>query len=109
MPFTPVPAHTLIRERVVFTSTNFISSDAQNMVTVYRHAPVTLTIPLHSEAPMPVGSQILVHRLGSGTVEIRPAVGVDLNMTSPTLRAQFSFAVLVKRGLNVWSAGGDLG
>ena len=109
MPFSPVPAHTILRERIVDTSTNFILSDAQNMVTVNATTAVTLTIPLDSEVAIPIGSQILVHRLGSGTVTISAAVGVTLNMVSPTLRAQFSFAALVKRGVNIWSAGGDLG
>ena len=109
MPFSPVPAHTILRERAVFTSTNFISSDAQNMVTVDSTTAVILTIPLDSELDIPIGSQILIHRLGSGTVNINGAPGVGVNLISPTLRARFSFAVLVKRGVNVWSAGGDLG
>lgn len=109
MPFTQLLTQPIMRERVVDTSTNFILSDAQNMVTVNVGTAVTLTIPLHSVEPIPIGSQILVHRLGSGTVTLATASGATLNAVSPTLRAQFSFAALVKRAENVWSAGGDLG
>lgn len=110
MPFTPLiatPSLTLT-ERIVTISTSLLVEDANNLLTVNSASGVTITIPTHASAPIPIGSQILVYRFGSGGVTLAMAGGVTLHAISLTLRAQFSFVTLVKLSENLWAAGGDL-
>ncbi|MBT9177508.1 MAG: hypothetical protein DDT20_01842 [Firmicutes bacterium] len=97
-------------ERHLTVSHTLTLSDTGRVLTFDSAAALVLTIPTHAEAPLLLGTQLLVHRLGVGAVTISPAVGVTLNSAggARSVRLQFGFAGLIKRGDNVWSLGGDL-
>lgn len=97
-------------ERSATGSVTLALADEGRMITIDSSTATTVTVPTHASVPLPVGAQVLVHRLGTGSVTIIPATGVTINhaFASLALRARFSFAALVKRGDNVWTAGGDL-
>ncbi|MBT9177411.1 MAG: hypothetical protein DDT20_01744 [Firmicutes bacterium] len=97
-------------ERYLTASHTLTLSDSGRVLTFDSAAALVLTIPTHAGAPLLLGTQVLVHRLGAGAVTISPAVGVTLNSAGGlrSVRQQFGFAGLIKRGDNVWSLGGDL-
>lgn len=70
----------------------------------------TLTIPTNTNAPFPVGTQIMVVQTGAGQTTIAPFDGtVTVNGTPGLkLRAQWSGVTLIKRGTNSWVVTGDL-
>jgi hypothetical protein len=69
---------------------------------------LTLTIPLHTSEPIPVGSQILIFRFGSGELTIAPTAGVTLYSANGTrLGSRYSVASLIKRFNDIWVLAGD--
>ena len=68
-----------------------------------------VTVPPNSEAAFPVGSQVTISRYGTGSVQVAAGTGVTVLSTPGTfLRAQYSFATLLKRATNEWYLLGDL-
>lgn len=69
----------------------------------------TFTVPTDASQAFPYGSQINLIQTGAGQITIAGASGVTVNGT-PGLkfRAQWSSVTLIKRGLNLWVAIGDL-
>jgi len=85
-------------------------SDADNtQVETTSSSAVTITVPANSTVAFPIGSQINIAQIGSGQITIVGAGGVTVNAT-PGLkfRAQYSTAVLIKRGSDSWLLAGDL-
>lgn len=85
-------------------------SDADNtQVETTSSSAVTITVPANSTVAFPIGSQINIAQIGSGQITIVGAGGVTVNGT-PGLkfRAQYSTAVLIKRGSDSWLLAGDL-
>ena len=69
---------------------------------------LTLTIPLNSSVPIPVGSQILLFRLGAGELTILADAGVTFyTPNGARLSKRFSVAGLIKRLDDVWVLTGD--
>ena len=69
----------------------------------------TITIPLNSTTPFPVGTSIDFLQIGAGQVTFDKAVGVTLNATPGfKLRSQWSSATLFKRATDSWVLMGDL-
>ncbi|MBT9176562.1 MAG: hypothetical protein DDT20_00882 [Firmicutes bacterium] len=101
---------TMQRERLIGAAHTLEIIDSGRMLTFQSDAALVLTIPTHAAVPLLIGTQILVHRLGTGAVTISPATGVRLDSAGGlrSIRAQFGFAGLVKRADNVWALGGDL-
>lgn len=64
----------------------------------------TLTVPLNSSVPFPVGANIPVIKYNTGTVTIVATGGVTINSSSGTLiiESQHSAALLQKVGTNEW-------
>jgi hypothetical protein len=81
------------------------AGDLAKMVTINSASTTVVTVP----NILNTGDQITVLSKGTGTVELRGAVGVTVNATpGRNLRAQWSSATLVKLGNNSWLAIGDL-
>jgi len=68
----------------------------------------TFTIPTHATEPWPNFSRIHLLREGAGAVTVLAAVGVTLlAAAAPKLRANGSFATLIKISENKWCLTGD--
>jgi hypothetical protein len=69
----------------------------------------TLTVPLNSSVAFPVGSQINILQTGAGQTTIAATAGVTINATPGLkIRAQWSYATLIKRATDTWVLVGDI-
>lgn len=90
-------------------SYTLVIGDNGELVEISNASANTLTVPLNSSVPFPIGSQITLLQTGAGQTTITPAGGVTINATPGLkLRAQWSSATLIKRGTDTWVAIGDL-
>jgi hypothetical protein len=70
---------------------------------------LTVTVPPESTYNFPIGTQINILNIGSGTITAAGGSGVTLNGTPGLkLRAQWSSATIIKRASNTWVIVGDL-
>lgn len=84
--------------------------DQDNFVQMNVAGANTLTIPLNSAVPYPVGTTITLEQHGAGIVTITPTAGVTLRSSGAKYRTatQFAVATLTKIGTDEWVATGDL-
>jgi hypothetical protein len=86
-----------------------VLSDKDKMLELVNSVGSTVTVPLESSVAYPDGTQIHIIQASTGQFTIAPASGVTINSTPGLkLRTQWSSATLIKRGLNLWFAIGDL-
>jgi hypothetical protein len=112
---TVSPSTTLATNAQTGTTYTFVLTDANNTVVELNNAAaITATIPLNSSVAYPIGAQIQLLQTGAGQVSVAVTSGVTLN-TSPSagtnagkLRAQWSFATLIKRATDTWVLVGDV-
>lgn len=84
-------------------------SDASTVIQMNSSSPTTITIITDATGNYPIGTQIGIIQINSGQVTIAGAVGVTINGTPGLkLRAQWSFATLLKRSSNSWLLYGDI-
>ena len=85
-------------------------TDAAKVVEMNVSTANTLTVPTNANVAFAVGTQILVVQTGAGQTTIAGDSGVTVNSAGGLLKlnAQWSVAVLVKRGTDSWLASGDL-
>lgn len=68
-----------------------------------------LTVPPNSSVAFPVGSQINILQTGAGQTTVVAGAGVTVNATPGLkLRAQWSYATLIKRATDTWVLVGDI-
>jgi hypothetical protein len=69
----------------------------------------TLTVPLNATVAFPVGAQINILQTGAGQTTVTATGGVTIN-AAPGLkmRAQWSYATLIKRATDTWVLVGDI-
>jgi hypothetical protein len=91
------------------TSYTPVLNDAGKMVEISNTSAITLTVPLNSSVAFPEGTQINILQTNTGQITVVGASGVTVN-GNPGLkiRAQWSFATLIKRSENVWVLVGDI-
>lgn len=90
-------------------SSSYTLTIADSFKMVEMSAGGTLTIPLNSSVPFPIGTAIDILQTGTSQVTLAGASGVTLNYTPGfKLRAQWSSVTLIKRGTDTWLAIGDL-
>jgi len=84
--------------------------DANSTVTITSASPATVTVPLDSSVPFPVGTQIIVRQQGLGQITFVPASGVtfEANAAAYTTSNRFAMVSLIKTGTDTWALGGDL-
>jgi hypothetical protein len=83
--------------------------DRNKIVEINSASANTLTVPLNSSIPFPIGTQITILQTGAGQTTITATGGVTINATPGLkLRAQWSSASLIKRATDTWVAIGDL-
>jgi hypothetical protein len=70
----------------------------------------TVTIPLNSSVPFPIGTQIIVSQYGTSNTIISPTGGVIIRSTSDAIQlvAQYSSVTMVKLGTDEWYIYGGL-
>jgi hypothetical protein len=97
------------------TTYTFVLTDANNTIVELNNASaITATIPLNSSVAFPIGSQIQLLQTGAGRVSVAVTAGVVLNVSPSAgtnlgkLRAQWSFATLIKRNTDTWVLVGDV-
>jgi hypothetical protein len=90
-----------------------VLTDAGKMIEFNSASNLTLTIPANSSVAFPVGTQILIGRLGSGKVNV--AITTDTlysvsigGVQAKYLSSQYSGATLVKNSSTSWYLFGDL-
>jgi hypothetical protein len=90
-------------------SYTLVLADKNKIVEMGVGSANNLTVPLNASVAFPVGSQINILQTGSGQTTIVATGGVTIN-ASPGLkmRAQWSYATLVKRAENTWVLVGDI-
>lgn len=92
---------------------NLTVADANAYLRMTSAAANTVTIPLNSTTPIPVGTRIWIEQAGAGKTTVVGAVGVTLRQSSTQaqlyLRAQFSQVWATKVGTDEWVLGGDFG
>lgn len=90
-------------------SYTLILTDDGDVVTMNVASANTLTVPLNSSVPFPIGTQITIIQIGAGQTTITPTGGVTINGTPGLkLRTQYSVATILKLGTDTWIAAGDL-
>ncbi len=87
-----------------------VLSDAGKAVEVNSASNFTVTIPPNSSVAFPIGTRIVVSRIGAGTVTLAAGAGVTLRSPAGAvgLTAQYSTAELRKRAADEWVASGSL-
>lgn len=110
------PSGTITSAMIADVSTNartasytLVLSDKDKIVEMGVGSANNLTVPLNSSVAFPVGSQINILQTGSGQTTVVAAVGVTINATPGLkIRAQWSYATLIKRATDTWVLVGDV-
>ena len=104
------PSTALATNAQTGTTYTLVLTDANNtVVELSNTSAITVTIPLESSVAYPVGSQVQLLQTNTGQVTVAGASGVTVNGTPGLkLRAQWSFATLIKRASNTWVIVGDV-
>lgn len=90
-------------------SYSLVLSDKNKVVEMNVGSANNLTVPLNSSQAFPVGSQINILQTGSGQTTIVATGGVTINATPGLkMRAQWSYATLIKRATDTWVLVGDI-
>lgn len=89
-------------------SYTLVLSDKDKVVEMNSGSALTLTVPNNSSVAFEIGSSVNILQTGAGQVTVAGAAGVTINSTPGLkLRAQWSFATLIKRASNTWVLIGD--
>jgi len=90
-------------------SYTLVLADKNKVVEMGVGSANNLTVPLNSSQAFPVGSQINILQTGSGQTTIVATGGVTINATPGLkMRAQWSYATLIKRATDTWVLVGDI-
>jgi len=90
-------------------SYTLVLTDKNKIVEMGVGSANNLTVPLNSSVAFPVGSQINILQTGAGQTTIVATGGVTINATPGLkIRAQWSYATLIKRATDTWVLVGDI-
>ena len=90
-------------------SYTLVIGDEGKMIEFNSASNLTLTIPANSSVAFPVGTQILIARLGTGKVNVAITTDTLYSVSSNRyLASQYSGATLVKTTSTTWYLFGDL-
>jgi hypothetical protein len=107
---TVSPSTTLATNAQTGTTYTFVLTDANNtVVELSNTSAITATVPPNSSVAYPIGAQIQLLQTNTGQVTVAGGSGVTVNVSPGLkLRAQWSFATLIKRGTDTWVLVGDV-
>lgn len=100
----------LARSRVnVSASRTLALTDAGKALYCTNSAAVTLTVPANASVALPVGTELIVYRAGTGTVNIAAASGVTLMHpgAAAAITSRYGSVRLKKWDTNVWGLEGE--
>jgi hypothetical protein len=105
--WSPAPLLVLTRPTTNYT---LQMSDAGELVEQDVGTANTVTVPLNSTVPFPIGTKIDVAQYGLGQTTIVPVSGVIIRSFIGSLKiaGQYGACTLVKRGTNEWYCFGNL-
>jgi hypothetical protein len=90
-------------------SYTLVLADKNKIVEMGVGSANNLTVPPESSVNFPIGSQINILQVSSGQTTIVAGAGVTINATPGLkMRAQWSYATLIKRQTNTWVLVGDI-
>jgi hypothetical protein len=90
------------------TSYTLVLADKNKIVEMGVGSANNLTVPPNSSVAFPVGTQINVLQTGAGQTTVVAGAGVTVNATPGLkIRAQWSYATLIKRATDTWVLVGD--
>lgn len=90
-------------------SYTLVLSDKGKLVEMGVGTANNLTVPLNSSVAFPVGTEINILQTGAGQTTVVATGGVTINGTPGLkLRAQWSYATLIKRATDTWVLVGDI-
>ena len=91
------------------SSYTLVAGDAQKIIEMNVASSNTLTIPLNSSVPFPIGTSILVVQTGAGQTTIAGVSGVTVNSyLGLKFVGRWAGATLIKRSTDTWVAVGGL-
>lgn len=97
------------------TSYTFVAADNGKMVVATTSSAATFSIPTNASVPFAVGTTINIIGTGTGLITISASssgtttvVSAGNTTASPTLRAQYSSAMLIKASTDAWYVVGDI-
>jgi len=107
---TGADADTLVTTNTQSNSYTLVLSDRNKIVEMNNASARTITVPLNSSVAFPIGSQVMVARGGTGSVQILATGGVTIDSSNNNgfLQYQYSGATLVKKSTDGWWLFGDL-
>jgi hypothetical protein len=83
-------------------------ADEGYMIIMNSASATTLTVPIESSVNFPLGSQIIVTRLGAGTVNIASSATIYSVSSNKYIANQYGAVTLIKTGTDTWYLFGDL-
>jgi len=90
-------------------SYTLVLDDKNKIVEMSVSSANNLTVPPNSSVAFPVGSQINILQTGTGQTTVVAGSGVTVNATPGLkIRAQWSYATLIKRATDTWVLVGDI-
>jgi hypothetical protein len=97
-------------ERKTNISYTLILIDAGKVIEMNSGTPETVTIPPNSSVAFPIGTQIVIVRLGAGAVTIVEGTGVTTRSDGDKakIKSQYSSCVLIKHETDEWYILGNL-
>lgn len=104
------PAQTSSRIVSLSASRTLALTDAGTMIYNSGSAALTLTIPVSTSVAFPIGTEIELLRMDTGTLTVAADSGVALNSFNGkyAIAHQYGCAALKKIGADVWVLAGDL-
>jgi len=108
--FTGVFRETVTTSRVNASSYTLVLSDNGKLIEMNSATANTITIPLNSSVPLPIGTKIDIMQYGAGQTQIVGASGVTLASAGGAnkLRLTYSGSTLVKVNFDIWYLFGDI-
>jgi hypothetical protein len=103
-----IPISTNAQTGTTYTT---VLADAGKIVEASNASAITLTVPTNTSVAYPVGTQITILQTGVGQVTVAAVTPATTTINATPglkLRAQWSSAVLTKRGTDLWVLTGDL-
>ena len=108
---TPNTNNLIIAQKTAsYTIASDLSDAPDEVIEMNVSTANTVSIPTDATANYPIGTQIHVFQFGAGQTTIQavtPATTTVVGTPGVKLRAQYSFATLIKRAANYWIVVGD--
>jgi len=103
-------ANTLVTTNTQSNNYTLVLTDRDKIVEISNASTRTVTVPPNSSVAFSIGSQIMIARGDTGSVQILEGAGVTIDSSNnhTYLQYQYSGATLIKKSTNGWWLFGDL-